>query len=170
MSRDLNLLLPKVKQLAEQLKAEAKAKLNLNIIFTCTLRTEAEQQAYYAQGRQSLGTVNSFRQLANLAPITEIENKSIITKAKSVKNSFHAYGMAFDIAVVSPNGKQIVWNNKSDWNGDGSNDWTQVGKLGESLGLEWGGSWSTFADPPHFQYRYGLTIKELIAGKRPEVA
>ncbi len=43
----------------------------------------------------------------------------------------------------------------------------KLGKIGKSLGLEWGGGWSSFKDAPHFQYTFGLSIKELNSGKKP---
>jgi peptidoglycan L-alanyl-D-glutamate endopeptidase CwlK len=166
MSRDIEKLLPIVKEKALLLQKLAKEKLGLRIIFTQTLRTNDEQIALFAQGRQSLGNVNGLRQIAGMPPITEKENHRV-TNARDASSSFHGYGMAFDIAITDSTGKKIIWNDKSDWNEDGVSDWIQVGKLGEELGLEWGGNFSSISDPPHFQYRYGLTIGELKAGKRP---
>ena len=31
--------------------------------------------------------------------------------------------------------------------------WDQLGKIGEELGLEWGGRWRIFVDRPHFQFK-----------------
>lgn len=36
----------------------------------------------------------------------------------------------------------------------------------EKCNLEWGGDWK-FRDMPHFQYTFGLSIEDLLAGKRP---
>lgn len=167
MSRDINLLHPKVREQALQLRALAKERLGLNIIFTQTLRSEEEQQALYSQGRSSLDITNNLRAKAGLAPITEAENKKIVTKAQTVKNSMHAYGIAFDIAITDESGKKIKWDATSDWNSDGVDDWSQVGQLAELIGLEWGGNWSTMPDPPHFQNRFGLTLAELKSGVKP---
>ena len=51
-------------------------------------------------------------------------------------------------------------------NDDAYNDTTKmfkrVGELGKSLGLEWGGSWKSPVDKPHFQLPYwGSTAKKL---------
>jgi peptidoglycan L-alanyl-D-glutamate endopeptidase CwlK len=167
MSRDLNLLHPKVRQQALDLQGTAKSALGLNIIFTQTLRSEEEQSALYAQGRLGIQKVNALRAVAKLGPISEQENTKIVTKAKTAKDSMHFYGLAFDIAITDSKGKSIVWNSTSDWNSDGINDWDQVGKLGQSLGLEWGGNWSTMPDPPHFQNRFGLTLADLKSGIKP---
>lgn len=165
--RDVNLLHPIVRDKALKLQQLAATKLDLKIIFTTTLRSAEEQLAYYAQGRQPLVETNKLRKTAGLAPINEVENKKIITKAKTVASSFHNYGLAFDIAVTDRTGKKIDWEDSSDWNGDGINDWVQVGKLAEECGLEWGGNWSSMPDFPHFQDRMGLTIQDLKSGKRP---
>jgi peptidoglycan L-alanyl-D-glutamate endopeptidase CwlK len=167
MSRDLNLLHPKVKEQALELQKRARDVHGLSVIFTQTVRTEAEQSALYAQGRQPLAAVNALRKVAALGPISKQENTKIVTKAKTAKDSMHYYGLAFDIAITSPSGKDIIWNSKSDWNSDGANDWSQVGKLADDIGLEWGGNWSSMPDPPHFQNRFGLTLAELKSGKKP---
>lgn len=167
MSRDLNALHPEVKKAALKLKELAAAE-GLKIIFTQTLRSKEEQAAFYAQGRQPVNKVNVLRGLAGLAPITDAENRKKITNASTIENSFHGYGLAFDIAVTDASGKKIIWNEDSDWNSDGINDWFTVGKLADNIpGLEWGGNWSKLPDPPHFQMRFGLTLADLKAGKRP---
>jgi peptidoglycan L-alanyl-D-glutamate endopeptidase CwlK len=42
----------------------------------------------------------------------------------------------------------------------------QIGKIGESCGLEWAGNWKTFKEFPHFQYTGGLTIAQLQQGAK----
>jgi len=158
--RDRNKLLPQVKAKLEELESLAE-KSGLHFVVTQTLRSAEEQEAYYAQGRLPIDAVNSARKKANLAPISEKENK-VVTKAKTVWDSFHAYGRAFDIAVVSSSGK-IDWGENVDWNSDGISDWEQLGKLGESINLEWGGNFSSLRDIPHYQYREGKTISQLKA-------
>ena len=135
---------------------------SLHFIVTQTLRSQEEQAAYYARGRLFLEEVNSLYKKAGLAPISADENKKIVTKAKTVWDSFHAYGRAFDVAVINKSGK-VDWDDAADWNSDGISDWVQLGKLGESIGLEWGGNFSSMPDLPHFQLREGLTISELKA-------
>lgn len=63
---------------------------------------------------------------------------SIVTRSKGGQ-SWHNYGLAVDIAFINPNGS-IDFNVSK-----------EVGRLGESFGLEWGGSWTSFKDAPHFQ-------------------
>jgi len=75
---NLDLLKPKVKRLAEELIKSCK-KEKIKIIITQTLRTKAEQDNLYAQGRTTKG--------------------DIVTNAKG-GYSFHNYGVAFDFCPV----------------------------------------------------------------------
>lgn len=62
--------------------------------------------------------------------------------------SFHNWGLAFDICQSDKNN---AYPSDNKW-------WQAVGKIGEELGLEWGGNWSGFQDRPHFQLNaYGDT-------------
>lgn len=84
-------------------------------------RSYAEQDALYAQGRSKPGQK--------------------VTKARG-GYSWHNFGMAFDIGIFSKDGKTYYGESEA---------YDVVGKIGESLGLEWGGRWD-FYDPPHLQY------------------
>lgn len=76
-------------------------------------------------------------------------------------DSYHNWALAFDAAPVV-NGK-IAWED--------TEKFEQMGGLGQQVGLEWGGNWTTFyvplLDMPHFQYTYGLNTEELLNGARP---
>lgn len=72
----------------------------------------------------------------------------IVTKARP-GYSWHNFGVAFDVTVFK--GSTPVW--------DGP-EYDAVGMLGQRLGLEWGGAWTTFKDRPHFQLRMGMTLAE----------
>lgn len=156
--RDRNKLLPQLLSKLIELELLAKGK-GIRFIVTQTLRSEEEQTAFYAQGRDPVNEVNKLRSLANLSPITDKENK-VITKAKTVWDSFHAYGRAFDVAILNKDGK-VDWSEEADWNNSGLSDWVELGKIGESIGLEWGGNFSSLRDLPHFQLREGKTILDL---------
>jgi peptidoglycan L-alanyl-D-glutamate endopeptidase CwlK len=160
--RDRNKLLPQVKTKLEELEKLAEEN-GIHFIVTQTLRSNDEQVAYYAQGRLSLNEVNGLRKNAKLPPISEEENKHVITRARTVWDSYHAYGRAFDVAIVDTYGK-VNWSEGVDWDSDGISDWVELGKLGESIGLEWGGNFSSLRDLPHFQLREGTTITELKKG------
>ena len=69
----------------------------------------------------------------------ELFNKGA-TKLK--KNGMHHFGIAADFVFLDIDGNPS-------W--DGKYNWARMGKIGQSLGLEWGGSWIDFVDKPHFQ-------------------
>lgn len=99
------------------------------------LRTWEEQDALYAKGRA--------------AP--PIGKRHIVTRARGGR-SFHNFGLALDIVILDALGK-------ADW--DTSHPgWKRAGELGRSVGLEWGGAWTSFKDLPHFQYVCGLPIAD----------
>lgn len=64
----------------------------------------------------------------------------IVTNAKG-GYSMHNWGVAFDICRNDGRGPYD----------DSDGFFTKVGKLGQSIGLEWGGSWKSIVDKPHFQ-------------------
>ena len=81
---------------------------------------------------------------------------SIVTNARGKDmSSYHNWRLAFDCVQNVP-GKEYD-----------AAFLAKLGKIGQSLGLEWGGGWSTFKDAPHFQFTFGLSIADLKAGKKP---
>ena len=125
----LELLKPKVKELAEKLRDECK-KAGCDIIFPQTLRTIAEQDELYAQGRTKPG--------------------KIVTWAKGGE-SFHNFGVAFDFCLLV-NGK-LDWNNLELFKKVGA-----IGKsLGLEWGGDWP---KPKTDLPHFEYKCGFTLKD----------
>ena len=103
------------------------------------LRTFAEQDALYAQGRTKPG--------------------KIVTKAKGGQ-SIHNYGLAIDIVLII-NGKEASWDTKKDFDKDQQSDWMEVVTEFKKAGWIWGGDWSTFKDMPHFEKTKGLTLKQI---------
>lgn len=73
--------------------------------------------------------------------------------------SWHNYGLAVDVVFLR--------DGKADWNGP----WEEIGRIGELLGLIWGGRFKSLPDRPHFEWHPGLTIaraKELVTkGYKP---
>ena len=90
-------------------------------------RSHQEQAGLYAQGRTKPGP--------------------IITKAKPGESN-HNYGRAVDVVILCRGVKQ--WSVKADCDGDGKDDYAELGRLGEKLGLVWGGRWK-FVDMVHFE-------------------
>lgn len=107
-------------------------------LITEAFRPQAEQDAYFAQGRQSLNEVNELRGMAGLDPINDEENSKIVTKTLSSK---HTERIAFDIVNTV--------NGYPDWNDDAFYEW--AAKIYKEIGLSWGGDWHSFKDKPHFE-------------------
>ena len=119
--RNISDLHPRLQELIAVLKATC-AKNGLIIGIGECLRTKAEQDALYDKGRTEKG--------------------SIVTNAKgSTYSSMHQWGVAFDFYRNDGKG---AYNDADGFFG-------KVGAIGKSLGLEWGGSWKSLMDKPHFQ-------------------
>ncbi|MBS0294795.1 MAG: M15 family metallopeptidase [Proteobacteria bacterium] len=67
----------------------------------------------------------------------------IVTKAQAGQ-SWHNFGLAWDIGLF--NGGQYVTNDAP---------YVQVGPIGRTGGVEWGGDWKSFKDNPHYQFGTG---------------
>lgn len=132
MARDITKLHPTLQAKINQLKSECK-KQGLEIGISECLRTVAEQDALYAQGRTKPG--------------------KIVTNARgSSYSSMHQWGVAFDFYRNDGKGAYVDY--------DGF--FTKVGKIGVKIGLEWGGNWKTIIDKPHFQLpNWGSTTSNL---------
>lgn len=119
--RDRTKLHPRLqKKIEEFIKACKKAGLKAQI--TECLRTKAEQDALYAQGRTKPG-----------ARVTNAPGYSY--------SSMHQWGVAFDYCRAD--GKYAFDNSDKFFD--------KAGAIGKKLGLEWGGSWKSPVDKPHFQ-------------------
>lgn len=105
------------------------------------LRTFAEQDALYAQGRTTPGQK--------------------VTQAKGGQ-SLHNYGVAIDFCLIIDN-KEVSWDVQKDYDGDGTSDWKEVVNVFKKAGWEWGGDWVSFKDLPHFQKVFGHTWQDLLA-------
>jgi peptidoglycan L-alanyl-D-glutamate endopeptidase CwlK len=115
--------------------------------FAYTLRTFAEQNALYAQGRTKLYDASGKR-------------LGVVTKAKGGQ-SIHNYGLALDIVLIKDN-RTASWEDNVDFDRDGKADWAEVVNILKANGWEWGGDWRSFKDKPHFEKRFGYTWKQLL--------
>ena len=125
-------LAARIRNMAADLKAQG-----ITIAVTSGLRTFAEQDALYAQGRTKPG--------------------GIVTNARGGQ-SLHNYGLATDVVPLDANG-QPNWN-------VGESTWQKIGAAGKKQGLEWGGDWTSFKDRPHFQMTGGKSISTLLSEYR----
>lgn len=156
-SRDLNDLCRPVCLLARSFELEVE-RAGIDILVTCTYRSEAEQAALFSQGRESLAKVNRMRVGVGLPRIGDRENRRIVTWAKP-GDSLHQWRCAFDVVLLQAG--KAVWDIAHP-------SWQKIGKIGVSCGLEWGGNWTVKKrEFPHFQYLGGLTLKEIQGGKVP---
>ena len=126
--RDITELHPRLQEKFKLLQKKC-AQNGIKIRATECLRTAKEQDALYAKGRT--------------APGSKVTN----ARGRDAK-SMHQWGVAVDIVI------------DMDADKDGDVDISDlynvkllnvVGKIGESIGLEWGGSWKSIVDKPHFQ-------------------
>ena len=144
----IQLLHPKLRDEAVELYDEIVASLTGSAIcrFAYTLRTFAEQDALFAQGRSKPGKV--------------------VTNAKGGQ-SYHNYGLAIDIVLLTDKDKNgtfetASWDLKTDFDGDKKADWMEVVQIFKRYGFEAGIDWK-FVDAPHFQKSFGKSIYELKA-------
>lgn len=145
MSRRLEDLLPRVAAAAARALADLKAR-GVLVSVTSTLRTQAEQAALYAQGREPLASVNAKRSAAKMPLLRLEENRYTVTNADGVKHkSNHQSGMALD--VVPEQGGRPVWPPASDPR------WKQISGVFKQHGFAWGGDWKDFPDLPHYEYK-----------------
>jgi len=119
----------------------------LSVVVIETDRSQNVQDAYYAQGRQSLAEVNRLRQIAELYLIDEATNKR---KATDARVSNHTGGNAVDIAPEIEGKPGFPW-----WNAP-QEVWERMGALAEECGLDWcaggyGKTWGKDWDNPHFE-------------------
>lgn len=109
--------------------------------FTWVLRTNKQQDNFYAQGRTKPG------------------NK--VTNAKAGQ-SYHNYGLAVDICLLIDRDKngtfeEASWSTVFDGNSNNIPDWLEVVKIFNVFGWQWGliNSRGKRYDLPHFQKTFG---------------
>lgn len=153
----IRFLHPKVRQEILDMYTHVNNKLlgkGVRLRFAYTLRTVAEQDALYAQGRTKLFD-NSGKRLGK------------VTNAKGGQ-SIHNYGLALDIVLLvdkDGDGKfeSASWDTKADFDKDGIPDWMEVTNYFKSKGWTWGGDFKSLVDAPHFEKTFGHTWQTLQA-------
>jgi peptidoglycan LD-endopeptidase CwlK len=133
-----------VKALIE--KAESKLLATVAVRVVQGLRTFAEQQALYEQGRTKPG--------------------NRVTNSKAGQ-SYHNFGLAIDFALLidkDGNGsyETLSWDLLKDHDKDGIADWLEVVDVFEDAGYTWGGRFNSIKDNPHLEKNFGVHWKELL--------
>jgi peptidoglycan L-alanyl-D-glutamate endopeptidase CwlK len=108
----------------------------IDLLVTCTYRSDEEQAKLYAIGRTKAG-----RRVTNAPPGRSMHNFRFNGKPAS---------LAVDVVPLA-NGKP-VWNAADP-------AWQKVGKIGEVAGLEWAGRWKRFREYPHFQHSDAKSVR-----------
>ena len=139
--RDITLCHPRLQQLAAKW-IQACAAQGIIVGIAETLRTVEEQEELYAQGRTKPG--------------------QIVTNARGTSyRSQHQWGIAFDFFLmmdVDGDGKT-----SDDSYNDSTGLFGRAAAIAKSLGLAWGGDWSSLVDKPHLYLPdWGSTPTKLI--------
>lgn len=133
-SRSIDDLHPRVRSLAQKFE-EACYVQGVDVLIYCTLRSPAEQEALYAQGRTKPG--------------------KIVTNARAGE-SYHNYGLAFDFVPMV--GGKPAWDNRDLYTKAGG----IAESVGLEWAGRWTGK---LRETAHCQYTGGLSIAQLKSGK-----
>lgn len=101
--------------------------------------------------------LRSFEEQEKLYAIGRITSGKKVTNAKAGQ-SIHNYGLAVDICMMI-DGKTASWETVKDWDNDRVADWYECVKIFAKYGWDWGGTWKTFKDLPHFEKKEIITEK-----------
>lgn len=125
-------LVEKVARILDAMQA-----LGFEMGVTAGVRTVAEQQALYAQGRTAPGDV--------------VTNADGITHKSNHQPHDDGFGHAVDCAfILDLNADGIVQLNEP-FTWDAHRRWSLYGAMAEALGLTWGGRWQSIVDLPHVE-------------------
>lgn len=124
------------------LKAQRAARIFMNVMWSAGIdakiisgtRTYIEQNELFRKGRYG-----------NPPPR--------VTNARG-GSSNHNFGIAWDIGLFTQSGGYVT-------KAGPYNEASQFVMSGQISGLEWGGNWIGFVDPPHYQLASGLTLSQV---------
>ena len=162
-NRSLTALTSKVMSKAVHFSDQC-ARQGLNVLIYCTYRSFEEQARLYRKGRSIGQIIRKKNQLVRigrsdlgriLIDVGPQKGRKIRTYA-GPGQSLHNYGLAFDGCPLQ-DGKPV-------WEIEDEEDlqmWEQYGRIAESVGLEWAGTWKKFREYPHCQ-EPGMNWRELI--------
>jgi peptidoglycan L-alanyl-D-glutamate endopeptidase CwlK len=115
---------PELKARVQALIA-ALAQQGLELVLTQGVRSAAQQQALYAQGRSKPGKI--------------VTNCDGVRKVSTHQPRADGFGYAVDVAWRQ--GGIVTWEGP----------WETLGQLATAHGLIWGGLWTSFPDRPHLE-------------------
>lgn len=129
-SRKIEDLHPSLQPLCREFLAQSVHR-DIDVIITCTYRSNAEQDELYAQGREKPGNIVTRAKAGQSAHNFTIDGKPA--------------AKAFDVVPLV--GGKAMWDS-------GHPSWQVLGDIGMNLGLNWyGAPGSKFREMPHFQLR-----------------
>ncbi len=142
----IKLLHPKIRHEVYDLVSQANASTGAEITIRVVqgLRTFAEQDALYAQGRTKPGPK--------------------VTNSKAGQ-SYHNFGLAIDFCFLIKNKTELSWDTNKDWDGDNVADWLEVVQIFIKAGYTWGGTFKSIKDMPHLEKTFGYNWRDLLAMK-----
>ncbi len=146
---NLETLDPKAVPMARQFLCLAKATaatMGCDVIVISGNRSYAEQNALFAKGRNSAGKV--------------ISKKDVVTNARGGQSN-HNFRIAFDVGIFL--GKVYLDDGTKEQQLRASKVHKAISEAAAECGLEWGGSWTSIVDQPHYQVRTGKTTAQLRA-------
>lgn len=142
-SRALSDLHPTVQRLCRDFLATCKAQ-GLDVLVTCTYRSQREQDMLYAQGRTTPGRIVTWtRKSLHSATLSDGTPGSLAFDVVPLRNGMAVWG-------THGNGLD---DDPTDDDTDDLELWERLGQIGRAVGLEWGGDWQPKKDRPHFQHR-----------------
>ena len=121
--------------------------IGIDVVITGKWRSNKRQSDLFAKGRSADG--------------------DIVTYAEAGE-SYHNYGLAIDYALRNEH-DEVIWDTTYDGNENGKSDWFEVAEVAKQLGFAWGGDWHNFKDYSHLQRDFGLSIRQLKNGLRPDI-
>ena len=136
---------PVIRQRVKEFVIRSEYELDMPIRIVQGLRTYAEQNSLYAQGRTQT-QLNA----VGLNNVVAQPNMPVVTNARGGYSN-HNFGLAIDAAFLDQNGN-VNW--------DVAN-YNRLGPLGERLGFNWGGRWTGLVDRPHFEMMFDNTLTQL---------
>ena len=84
----------------------------------------------------------------------EEQDRYVEDGKSTVNRSLHQDGLAIDVVIYDlwdrQGGMSLQWKKVEEY--------TQIGVIGETLGLVWGGRWKTLDDPYHFEHPQGWQL------------